>query len=948
MRKSFYTLLILTFITFQAIAQHSIQSNVYDSKNGLPLEIATVRLLNHPDSSFVQGTVTDVKGGFTLPKVNSGNYIIVVSSIGYINQKRNITVEKKDLILKSFQLTEDVKLLSEVGVMGTAAQMVVKGDTLEYNATAFKTAENSAVEDLLKKLPGVEITAEGKITVNGEEVKKIRLDGKKFFDGDIEQATKNLPADMIEKIQVLEQKSDMALLTGFEDGETERVINLTTKSNRKKGLFGNINGGIGADINKDIRYDNNLSLNIMDGDIQTSINAGANNLNTSRGSRGRGSWGGGASGGITTSQNIGLNNNTIINTSVKIGGDITGNHSNNFSDTKSNQTSYLSETTYTDNSKNVSENDKYEANARFELEWKIDSSKTLIVQPKFNFNTTDSYSSREYSYLTEGDSTSWGNTNNEGTSSSISGGANIIYSQKFESKLGRTLTVNLGADFSQNDNDSYNSSNKFTPDSITLIDQFTNNTSDKFSSSLKLSFVEPLWNEKNLLEIGLSASNTTTTSDKNQFSKDLDNKYTIFNSEYSNNFENVFFRESIELNYRYTEKNYNIMLGLNGEPSQTKNIRTYGNGETRDTTYGVFNLAPTGRFQYNMGKKQFARIDYRGRTTQPSINQMQPVKNNNDLMSETVGNPLLNPSFSHSIRLMYSTFNETTFSSFNTFLNAQGVKDALVSNKIYDNTLKQYNQTINSNAIPISLNWNIMYNTPLIQKRLHFNTSTNTGYRTQYGYIKRDVNVKEIDIDNLPLGDLSKTRTYNASEAISLTFTHEVIELGVRGSIAYTNSLNNLKNSETETWNWSGTGNIVIRFPYNFVLSSDIAYSDRAGYTNMDQSEIMWNASIDKTMFKNKATLSLKANDILRQRLNIRQTVGDNYVQNNSYNTLPSYFLLTFTYKINKFGGKKGEEGKMPDFNRFGPGMMPPGGIPSGGMMPPGGMGRGGFGGGMF
>ncbi|HRZ98220.1 MAG TPA: outer membrane beta-barrel protein, partial [Paludibacter sp.] len=163
-------------------------------------------------------------------------------------------------------------------------------------------------------------------------------------------------------------------------------------------------------------------------------------------------------------------------------------------------------------------------------------------------------------------------------------------------------------------------------------------------------------------------------------------------------------------------------------------------------------------------------------------------------------------------------------------------------------------------------------------------------------------------------------------EAISLTFTHDVVELGLRGSIGYSNSLNNLKNIETEIWNWSGRGNIVIRFPYNFVLGSDIAYSDRAGYTNMDQSEIMWNASLDKTMFKNKGTISFKANDILRQRLNIRQTVGDNYIQYSSYNTLPSYFMVSFTYKINKFGGRSNTQGDRPDFNRFGPGMRPEGG----------------------
>jgi hypothetical protein len=260
-----------------------------------------------------------------------------------------------------------------------AAQLVVKGDTLEYNATAFKTQENAVVEDLLKKLPGVEISSDGKIMVNGEEVKKIRLDGKKFFDGDIEQATKNLSADMIEKIQVLEQKSDMAQLTGFEDGDTERIINLTTKPNRKKGVNGNVNGGAGADINKNFRYDSGLSLNILNGESQTSINAGANNLNNTRSSRGRGSWGGGSNAGITTSQNFGLNNNSMLSKKTTIGGDITFNHSNNFSNTESNRTSYLSSSTYNDLSNSISENDKYDANMRLELEWKIDSLQTLIV-----------------------------------------------------------------------------------------------------------------------------------------------------------------------------------------------------------------------------------------------------------------------------------------------------------------------------------------------------------------------------------------------------------------------------------------------------------------------------------------------------------------------------------------------------------------------------------------
>lgn len=917
----------LLFFTVSLSAQRSIQSSVFDAKNGQAIEMATVRLLKQKDSALVQGAQTDMKGGFTLPKVRSGNYILLVSSVGYHDYKRNITMENKDLILKAIQLKENVKLLNELEVKGTAAQLVVKGDTVEYNAAAFKTQENAAVEELLKKLPGVEISADGKITVNGEDIKKIRVDGKKFFEGDIEQATKNLPADMIEKIQVLEQKSDMALLTGFEDGDTERIINLTTKPNRRKGVFGNMGLGAGLDINNDFRYDGSLSMNIMRGESQTNINAGANNLNTSRGSRGRGSWGG-ANSGITTSQNLGINNNTIINPKFKIGGDVTFNHSNNLSETETERTSYISEKTYDDWSKSMSGNDRYSTNLRLEAEWKIDSLRTIVFQPNMGYNQTESFSTREYRYLTEGDSTSWGDSKNSGFSNSLSGGLNVIYNQKSAQKKGRSFTLNLRTGFSESNSDNMNLSNKFTNDTTILIDQNTINRSNNFNSYLRMSFVEPLWNNKNMLEAAVSVSNNTTKSVKEQFGKDVNGDYTIFNDEYSNNFENIFFRESIELNYRFTEKDYNIMLGVNGEPSQTRNLREYGNGFVRDTTYGVFNFAPTGRFQYNFGRKTFARIDYRGRTQQPSIDQMQPVKNNSDLMNETVGNPSLNPAFSHNLRLMYSQFNDKTFSSFSTFLNTNLTKDALVSNRIYDSSLKQYNQTVNlKDAMPLSLNWNVMFNTPLIQKRLHFNTNTSTGYRTQYGFVSRGVNNEEIDIDNLLTGASNFTRTYNAAEEISLTFTHDVIEMGVRGRIGYNNSLNSQKNVETETWDWMGRGNLVIRFPYDFTLSSDIAYSDRAGYTNMDQSEIMWNAALDKSLFKKKGTLSLRANDILRQRLNIRQTIGDNYVQYSRYNTLPSYFIVSFTYKINQFGGRATGENN----SQFGPGMRPERGAGGGG-----------------
>jgi hypothetical protein len=936
MKKILISLLLLVAVATLAVAQRSVQSTVFDAKNGMPLEMATVRLLKAADSTLVQGAQTNTNGYFSLPGIRQGNYILIVSSVGYVEHRENINMERRDVIVKNIQLREDVKLLKEVDVKGTAAQLVVKGDTLEYNATAFKVQENAVVEDLLKRLPGVEITSDGKITVNGQEVKRIRVDGKRFFDGDAEMATKNIPAEMIEKIQVLEQKSDMAQLTGFEDGDTERIINLTTKSNRRQGVFGNVAGGLGLDTQNDLRYDANANLNIMQGDAQTSIVAGANNLNVSRSRRGRGGWG--ANNGITETQNLGVNNNTIVNEKFKIGGDGSFNHSNNFSETQSTKESYLSGSIFNDSTYSTSRSDNYEANMRLEAEWKIDTLTTLILQPNMNYNYGTSDSFRDYEYLQDGDTTSYGLSRNFTYSNSLSGGLRAIVNRKSATKRGRSLTANVYAGLSQSDSENFNFSTKtsirVSPDPG-IINQFTNNTSDRYNFDARVSFVEPLWNIKNMLEASVAFSSTSQTSIKDQYASDNlmayynqnPDDYTTYVDEYSNNFKNIFFRETMELNYRYTEPTYNLMLGVKGEPSQTHSITYYGNGDIRDVRNNVVNFAPNGRFQYNFGKKQFMRLDYRGNTVQPSINQLQPVKNNSNQMQETVGNPALNPAFSNYFRLMYSTFNDKSFSSFSTWLSANYTKDDMVTNRIYDNTGKQYTQTINTDQTPVSFNGNIMFNTPIIQKRLHFNTSTSGGYNTNYGYTSRGMGAIVIDEETpLPLGDLSYTRRYNAQEQISLTFTHDVIELGAMGQFRYSNSLNNLSSNLTQTYDWTGRGNIVIRLPYDITLSSDINYSNRRGYSSFDQSELMWNASIDKSLFKNNGVLSIRWRDILQQQLNIRQTVGDNSVSFTKYNTLTSYFLVSFSYRIRKFSGASESDFRGGGDNRFGPGMRPPGG----------------------
>ncbi len=898
--------------------------------------MGTVRLLQAVDSSLVLGGQTDSKGSFILSKVKQGNYLLKITMVGYVEYLQKVTVINRDVILKNIQLSEDSHMLKEVQVTGTAAQMVVKGDTTEFNATAFKTNQNEVVEDLLKRLPGVEVSAEGKITVNGQEVKKIRVNGKKFFNDDVEMATKNIPAEMIDKVQVLEQKSDMALLTGFEDNDTERIINLTFKANRKKGTFGNITGGAGADLNGALRYDGNMFINFIDGEAQSTLTGGANNTNTSRSSRGRGGYGNNS--GITAMQNLGFNNSSIVNPKLKIGGDGSLNHSGNETNTNSNRESYLIDSTYIKKDSIRASNDNYSANLRMEIEWKPDTLNTFVFQPTFNYNRSFSVSENNYTNKTDSMLTSWGNNSNHGNGSSVEGGLAVIYSRKFNSKKGRTLTANLQTGLSRSDNESYNKSNSHTSTRTDSIDQHTLSHSDRFNVNLRLSFVEPLWNLKNFLETSVSFKNNNNISEKDQYKKDSVGEYSIHDLTYSNNYENRFYSETLELNYRYVDKSFNIMLGMKGEPSQSYSYRLYEDGSKTYVPNEVFNFAPTARFQYNFGRKKFARIDYRGQTGQPSISQLQPVKNNSNPMYITIGNPELKPEFNQSLRMMFTSFNDSTFSSFNASLYGQMNKDALVANSIYDSTGKQYSQTVNSAETPYNINGNVMFNIPLVQKRLHFNTNTSLGVDQKYGYSARGLNAQTLNSDSIPVGNLSKTFRYNAGEQLSLTFTTDIIEIGLRGSFRYSNTRNNLKTTVATTNDWSGGGNMVLHLPYNINIGSDINYTTMAGYSATAQNQLIWNATFDKALFKNAGVLTLKVNDILHQQLNIRQSIGDNYIQTSSYNTLTTYFLLSFAYKINQFKGSKNPA--KVDFQKFSPGDDRP--HRDHGDRPPGGYGGGG------
>jgi len=915
--------IVFCLIAFTAFSQKNISTKIFDSKNGQALELVTVRLFKVVDSSFVQGNQTNAEGECTLNKIPVGKYKLKASLMGYKEHVQIISMQQQDISIQNIQLIEDSKVLKEVEVKGTVARVVVRNDTLEFNAAAVKTTQNAVAEDVLKRLPGVVISADGKITINGDEIKKVRVNGKKFFGDDIEMATKNIPADLIDKIQVLEQKSEMAQLTGVDDGESERIINITFKPEKSKGAFGNVIGGLGMDINTKARYDESLFLNMIDGDAQTAITGGANNTNTSRSNKGRSVSTNNS--GITSTQNIGINNNTTVNSKIKIGGDGSFNYTNNDTKTESNKTSYIKDAKYYNNTSTQTLSDSYSGNMRFEMEWKMDSLNTLILQPNIDYNLTNSVSNQNFKFLSDTITTSTGSTKNVKNTTTVNGGFSATYSHKFPSKKGRIFTTNLQSSFSENDNLTDNISDKLynQTSTTTIINQRSTTAGSKYNIGVRMSFVEPMWNNHHLLETTLAIRNTKNTSDKQQFGIDSIGNYSIKNIDYCSNYENNFFKETMELNYRYLIKKYDITLGIKAEPSQSYSFMKYDNGEIRNLDKNVFNFAPNAKLQFSMSKKRYARIDYRGETEQPSVNQLQPVKNNSNPMIETVGNASLKPSFGNRIRMIYSNFNDSTFASFNAFANIKINKDALVLNSIYDSSGKQYNQTINTSEIPYNFSGSLLYNTPLFAKKLHFNSNTFGNIDQQYGYSAKGMNVVDPNI-LIPIGNLSSTNRYGLGENIGLNYSNDMGEIGTKAGVKYTSTSNNLNPGNTITTDWSVGGNLVLNLPHSISIGTDCNFTSLKGYSAFDQNELIWNASIDKSLFNNKGALSLKLYDILHQRLSIRQTIGDNYIQVNSYNTLSSYFIISFSYKINKYSSSKKPIEPNGEFRQFNPGENSP------------------------
>lgn len=932
--KSGKCLLMLLMILFSpmAFAQQSgvnVTGSVVEQGSDTPIEQATVRLLNVKDSAMVRGVVSARNGSFTLKNVKKGSYLLHITFIGYdpLYQPLQITGKKNPVNVGKLELSDGAIELGEAVVIGKAPEVTVRNDTVEYNADSYKVTEGSVLEDLLKKMPGVEVDSEGKITVNGKEVKKVMVDGKEFFSDDPKVASKNLPAKMIDKLQVLDKKSDMAQMTGFDDGEEETVINLTVKPGMKQGWFGNAYGGYGS---KD-RYEGNAMVNRFVNNDQITFMGGTNNTNNMGFSdlastmfSGMGGGGGrrggfGAGSGITSSGNAGLNfSKEFKPDKLTLGGNTRYSHSDNDARSKSDRQNILpGDSSSYDNSEAMSRTKSDNFGVDFRLEWKPDTMTQLIFRPSFSLSHSMNDNFSDATTLdNERDTVNTNKSSNYSESNGYNLNASIDFSRKLNNK-GRVFSATLSGGNSDSYSDGMNRSdivyfNQTDALKNSIIDQRSRYDNKGFNYRAYVSWVEPI-GHNNFIQATYSISQRKQEALKNVYNQDADGIYNVLDSAYNQSYRNNFISQRASLSFKSQRAKFNYTIGLNLDPSYSSSENFVGDTTLSKITRKVVNLSPMAQFNYMFDKRTNLRIMYNGRTSQPSMTQLQPVADISDPTNITIGNPDLNPRYTNNVFIRFQQFTPEKQRAFMIMANGSYIINDIVSYTSYNQETGVKTTTYKNVNGNYSGNVRMMLNTPLKNKKFSINSMTMASFANSNGYINEEKNTNR----NLIL-----------SERGGINFRSSYLDLGVNGNIRYNATSNSLqKENNQNTFNYGAGGYTTIYLPLNFKIESDVNWSTNSGYGDgFKQNEVLWNASASKSFLKNnQGTLRFKIYDILQQRSNISRSVTASYIQDSEYNTLGSYFMVHFIYRFSIFkGGASASDVKTPGRSGRGRGPMGP------------------------
>ena len=960
---------VLLLTGFSTYAQNSftVKLKLVDDKTSEPVSFATASLTVKGQTAADKYVLTDAEGNASLAKVRKGTYIFKAELMGYKSHEQEVTVDK-NIDLGVIKMAEDVKVLDAASVSAVGNPIVVKKDTIEYSASSFKTSDNDMLEELLKKLPGVEVEADGSITANGETITKIMIDGKSFFLDDPQLASKNIPAKLIEKVKVVEKKSDQALFTGIDDGDEETVIDLSLKPGMMEGWFGNIMGGGGHDVPgagsdmNDTRYQGAAMIGRFTDKSQISVILNGNNTNNrgfndmsgsmmqgmrgGGGGMGRGMGGWGRGNGIATSWMGGLNGSfDLFDGDMELAGNYM--HSGNVRNVieESSRITYLDDGSRLLNDQNGTNQTRSQGHRLgMRLEHKFSENTSILFEPRVNFGKGSYTEFSDFQTYTERDGlkhlTNDGYTSNLGDNDNWQASGFLLLRQRL-GKPGRTLSANVRFSFSNNELNGFNQSLTRVTESgsDTSRDEIVNQLFDQNSRSSSLSgrlvYTEPI-TQYFFFEANYQYSWSRNTSDKDTYNSGsnlmdengmliFDPKGQAVDERYSNNILNRSITQRAGINFSYQKEKFRAQLGVSANPTDTYN-ETTGHDAYHNK---VVNWSPQAMLNYEFSDNAHIRFFYFGRSAQPSTSQLLPVPDNSNPLNISLGNPNLDPYFNHSIRGMYGYTNKETFTSVHTRFGASLVDNAITNAQWYDPAGVQYSIPVNGPGTG-SADLRVMVNSPLgTDSGFSIFSMTFGRYNQSTSYIGKgsldsdkyydaanasfDYAKFNADFPDLGASDLfvnNKIQTMSFTQRLRLTYRNDFVELTVGGRTRMSKSWYTMENSNLQaTWNNQVDGSMNWTIPGGINLIADVDYNWYNGYTTPQEDEIILNAEITKLLFKNKFTLALKAYDILGQSKNLSVTDASNYHQETRNNTLGRYIILSLTYRFGNFGGMPGGHG---------------------------------------
>ena len=934
---------------------------------------ATVRILSLPDSTLVTGAATDTKGAFNIQNVKKGKYALKVTFVGYNDHvlPLDLTNKKgKDVSMGYITLTDDAKLLKEAVVSANAAQVQVSGDSLVFNASAYRTSEGSALEELVKKLPGAEIDNDGNITINGKSVSKILVDGKEFFLNDKNLALKNIPTNIIDKIKSYDRKSDLARVTGIDDGEDETVLDLTIKKGMNQGYFGNVDLALGTEH----RYTEKLNLNRFSDNKQFTLIGSANNIGDRGfgGGGGRG-WGWGGNG-LQAYKDLGFNFATATDV-LETGGNVRMRYSGSDNQNMSSTQNFVTKTGAFTESHSISKSSNISANLDLRFEWKPDTMTNIIFRPSANYSRNRGYNSSRRATFNDNpdlypqsqeDPIGYAEANVLNTDSifnlivntNISVGQTYSTSKGFNGELqanrkfnseGRNLTFRVTANYSDSESKQLTASNigYHATGKSTSNNRYYLTPGENLNYSLQLTYSEPIA-YKTYLQFSYRFNYGYSMNDRaaNVWADDVvqyyalsqalqQNRYDVAGAldqmlqlypanadHYTDSVANRLSQYSEYRNYNHTAsitfrkvgEKYNLSFGVDFLPQHSKLNYKYMGKEYPEVTRTVYNFAPNLDFKYDFNKQTQLRVNYRGRTRQPSMTNLLDITDDSDPLNISKGNPGLKPSFNHNMRLNFNTYNVELQQGIFAWAGVTLTRNDISNRTSYDaNTGVRTTMPENING-----NWNGYigggFNRGLGEKKYFtINNTTSLNYSHQLSYL--DPRQYE--------DEMSKTNQLGINERLSFGFRKDWFEISANGNLNYRHSRNNVvSTSNLDTWDFSYGAEMNLNFDFGLSFTTDVSESSRRGYStaSMNTNEFIWNAKISQSFLRGRAlTISFEWNDILQNRSNISRTLTAMSSSDTEYNAIYSYAMFHVIYKLNIFGGKNAHGVDTGNTGRFGP-----------------------------